>query len=606
MPNLRRLGRHAENLPTKKTKTVTASDFLIGGMIGQFERKYKSAFEARSLKEFQEIFGDHVDSSFYGSDAVNGLFSNLVGVQGKVYIKSHVGHTGSAFDAVTATKNFDDQAVSPKETIKVEDGYVGELGFGVSGNRTGIKITNGVRYTTAVSTSGTKDDTFALCDSIIGVKVGDIIKMVGTGGGGATVYKKVTSIDSNTGALNFSGAFHASANLETDDVVTVLGFQLQVYRKTIDGVVTEVDKDLGKVWCTMEPEVSDYYVENVFSTSKNIIVTDLGISETSINEEFPADVSTVTYLASGADGTSPTTSAMWAEDLLAFDNLPVRFLGNPETTDSSIQSAGETYCKGRWDNPKWIYNIASDRTKAQLLTIGNNYQRGDDVLGVIAANWLEISDPFASSPLAPKRQIPNIGHVMGAWIRVIGLYGIHYIPAIQEIPLYGVEGIVGDQLLDDEDRTDVANAGINMIQKRSSGYQIANLFTPSITTEYKFANGILMRSYFQVSAVDSLATSENKPNSLKSIKDDRQAVYTFMNRVWVSGSTGTAPEGETFGQSENDDGTTTKFDDHVEVIANSINNPQWAIDLGQADIYIYFSYPTPKGSIKIGAGLLLR
>jgi hypothetical protein len=356
----------------------------------------------------------------------------------------------------------------------------------------------------------------------------------------------------------------------------------------------------------MEPEVVDYYVENVFSTSKNLLVTDLGVTETAIQEAFPADVSTVTYLASGANGTTATTSAHWAADLLAFNNLPVRFLCNPESTDSSVQSAGETYCQGRWDNPKWIYNIAEDRTKAQLITIGNNLQRGDDVLGVINANWYKVSDPFASSITAPKRTVPNVGHTMGAWLRCIGSFGIHYVPAIEEIPIFAIEGVVGDQLLDDEDRTDVANAGINVTQKTSSGYKIANFFTPSITTEFRFANGILMRSYFQVAAVDSLSTSENKPNSLKSIKEDAMAIESFMRKLWDKGSTGSVPEGETFGQSTDSEGNATGFEDHVEVKADVVNNPQANVDMGESNIDLYFSYPTPKGSIKIGVGILLR
>ena len=81
---IRRLGVYGDNLPTRKTVTVEPSDFLIGGVIGQFERKYAEAMLCNSPTEFAEKFGLHVDSTFYGSDVVKGFFDNLKGASGKL------------------------------------------------------------------------------------------------------------------------------------------------------------------------------------------------------------------------------------------------------------------------------------------------------------------------------------------------------------------------------------------------------------------------------------------------------------------------------------------------------------------------------------------
>ena len=99
---------------------------------------------------------------------------------------------------------------------------------------------------------------------------------------------------------------------------------------------------------------------------------------------------------------------------------------------------------------------------------------------------------------------------------------------------------------------------------------------------------------------------ENTPNSLNRIKEDRMAVLFFMRRLWDRGNTGNAPVGETFGQSETVDGEPTDFDDHVEVIADLTNNPQDRINAGERNVWIYYSFPTPAGSIKISVGILLR
>lgn len=600
---MRRQGIYGANLPTRKSKVVAPSDFLIGGIIGQFERKYKSAFLCRTPDEAQEIFGQHLFSSFYGWDALKGFFDNIVGVDGKVYVKSHVGFA-AVYDGVTATVNLIDAAVP---TIRLDSAYQTILEFSTSGNRTGYKVTNGNRFLTAAASVNISTDLFVVLDSVAGVKVGDIMKFVATGGGGATVYKKITQIDQAASKVIFVGAFHATANMGIGDVASVLGFKIQTYRQSINGMVTEVEEELGKVWCTMEPEVTDFYVQNVHATNKWLMATDLASVQV-LNASFPVDVATITYLASGADGTAPTTVAHWANDLLAFDNLPIRMLTNCETAVVSIQKAGEVYCKSRMDNPKWIYNLAENRTKAQLVTIGNNYQRSDDVLGVCVSDWLKITDPFTTSSLSPDRHIPCVGHVMGAWIRSIGINGIHYIPSVYNIPLLGLNGVVGNgATFGDIDRTDLADAGINIIQYvNGAGYIIRNFFTPSTATEFKFANGILMREYIKLSVIDSLASIENEPNNFDRIKESKMAILNFFYRLWDVGSTGNVPTGETFGQGQDSNGNATKATDHFYVQADAINNTQASINNGERNLDSWFTFPTPAGSVKIGVGLWLR
>jgi hypothetical protein len=603
--NLRKLGVYGDNLPVKRTKTVIPSDFLVGGIMGRFERKYDKVFLVHNEEEFKEIFGEHITSTYYGSDIVKAFFANAVGVDAKLYVGAHVGYTGSAIDAVSASRTKQDDGA--QDSITVTDGYEEEVGYGTSGNRTGTKIELATRFSTAASaTCAATGQSYAELDSVIGIKVGDIVKFAATGGTPGTEYHKITQIDESTKRIYWSGNFSAaSASLDVDDVVSVPGFTLKTYRKSINGVEKEVDVELGKIICTMESEVSDFYAPNVFAQSKWIVVTDESSSSTLGDKLFTSDTE-VTYPTNGAEGTTPTTSAHWSKVLALFNNLPVRILGNPESTDATIQAAGETYCKGRTDNPKWLYTIAEDQTKAQLKVIGYSFQRSDEVDGVIVANWVKVEDPFATSVLAPARHVPNIGHVMGAWIRSIGLYGIHIIPAIRQVPLYGIIGVVGDQFLDNDDRTEIAETGINLIQELEGvGIIIRNFFTPSTDLAYMFANGILMKDYIKVSAVDSLQNSENMPNSINRIKEDKMAILQFLYRLWESGSTGNVPEGETFGRTQDEDGNESNPTNHFEVKADIINNPQTSINAGERNLDTYFTYPTPAGSIKIGVGILL-
>jgi hypothetical protein len=600
---MRQLGVQGENLPSKKNMVVSASDFLIGGLIGRFERSYARAFVVQNMKQFQEIFGINSNSAWYGYDSVNLFFSNVVGSNAKLYVKAHLGNTGSVIDAVQASATINDTDISPEATLKFGAAYQGEVEYGVHGNRIGYTITNGSRFTTSCNGAPVTSDAFVLLDSVAGIKIGDLLKF--THAPATTVYQKVTGVDESTGKVFFAIPF-GDATFIDGDVCEVCGIRVRVYEKSLTGIEKEVETELGRIWCTLEPEVTDYYIDNVFANHKYMDITSQTHTHT-LYAKYPADVSIVTYLASGAAGTTPTTLAHWKfGNETAFDSLPIRILANCETTLDTVHKSLETYCQARWDNPKVLPNCASNQTLAQLVTIGQSYQRSDAVLSVLVAHWVKVADPFATSDTAPAREVPSVGAVMGTWIRTIGTLGIHYIP-VKQTSLYGVIGVVGTEFPSDADRTTLAEAGVNCIQYLPGyGYVIRNLFTGSITTEFKFANGLMMREFIKVSGVDSLNSSENQPNSFNRILEDKMAMITFLRRLWDQGSTGTVPRGETFGVSLTLDGSPTRFEDHVEVVADIVNNPSDRVALGERNLDVYYTYPAPAGSMRVRVGIMLK
>lgn len=599
---MRRLGVEGQNLETRKNQTVEPADFLIGGMIGQFNRQYKVPFVVTSEDELLARVGPHSVQSYYGWDVANGFFANVGGIAAKLYVNSHTGYTGTAYDAVSAYAEIDDQA-GTDQTIKIQDGYEEEEAFGIYGNNIGYTITNGYRFETAAATTATSLATSVEVDSIADIKVGDLVYFNATGGEAAVVYKKITEIDEANNIISWSGAFSVDASLNVDDEIKVCGFQLQIYRKDERGIVNEIDEDLGKIYCTMSSEVTDYYITNVWSTSKNVLVSDLESTNT-LFDKFPDDISSITYLKNGDDGTSPTTSSHFSADLVAFNTLPIRFLCNAESTLTTVNKAGEEYCYGRWDNPKWIANLPEDQTKTQLITIGNSYQKSRFMLQLNVANWLGITDPFADSDIAPYRHVPNVGFIMGLYINSIETKGIHCVPALKDLPIYGCNSVIGETFLDNDDRTDLADAGINVIQNISGkGIILRNCFTPSTAKEFKYMNGLVMRDYLKVSITDSLADSENMPISWSKLKSIKSIITTFMKKLWLNGSTGLVSEGETFGAYIDEEGNVDEFDDCVIIKLDAQNNTKTSIQAGEVNVYLWFNFPVPAGSIRIGVGL---
>ncbi len=593
----RRLGVYGENLPTRRNRTVQASDFRIGGIVGRFERKFNAAFPVRNPDDMRAIFGDHVIPSFYGNDAVAGFFANVSDVDALLYVASHVGNTTGTIDAVVATRQVQNGAAA--NLFIVRPAYQGEQEYGISGNRRGTRVELADRFTTALAGSvlstGQSD---AILDSVIGIRVGDILRVEAA----STVYIKVTAVDESLNQITWVGNLGAVGSV--GNTVAVPGFTVKTYTKSVAGIETEVDTERGRTICTVVPEVTEFYVENVFSDSPWIAI-EVNQSGLLLDALLPAADASSVYCTGGDDGTYAATAASWNNSLQLMNNLPIRFLANPETAVTEVQTAGEAYCAGRDDTPIWVYTLLEDQSESQLTTIGQGYQRSNDVFGIGWANWLEITDPFATGPLAPPRNIPNVGHMMGYWIRVIANRGIHYIPALKSEPILGTIGVVGFQALDDIDRTVLSEAGINVIQNISGlGIVPRNAFTFSTDSVTQFSNLILMRNFFKVSFVDSLQDTENSPNSIKRIRSNANAILAFFYRMWDVGSTGSVEEGETFGQFERTDGSLSQPGDHFEVTANLVNNPQSSINLGQRDLDSYFTGPTPAGSSKIGVGLL--
>jgi hypothetical protein len=607
---MRTVGVRGKNLPAKRNLSVIASNFLIGGMLIECERRYNKAYAVSNIEEFAKIFGNNIDSTMYGYDVVKGFFDNTVGVDSTLYIQSMLGYNvaGPAIDAVVASREKVDEGADADAYV-VKPAYEDELQYGEPGNRIGTKFTRADRFATKASaTCPATGQSYAELDSVIGVRVGDLI-LFATASGASPVYKIITQVDESLKRVYWTGDFEVSGgsaeSLAIDDDVTIPGFKVQVYYKDINGVEIEVDTELGKVICSSESAVTEYFVENVFKTSTFIQVT--VNSASTLGERLPVADSAVVYPTTGADGTTVVTVTAQAYFLSKLDTKPIRFLANPETTDESMQKALISYSLARRDNPLVWVNVAEDRTKSQLITIGQAFQSSAFTPMVLAGNWLKVSDPFSNSSTSPARTVPNVGHLMGLWIRSIGLLGVHFVPATGATLINGVLGIVGDQFLDDNDRTDLADAGVNVIQEKAGiGIKLANCFTGSTDTAYKFGNGILMRNFIKVSSEDSLASSENEPNSLNRIEGDRMAILQFLYKLWQKGSTGDVAIGETFGQGRNEDNSPTVAEDHFQVRSDITINPQASIDLGERTHEVYFTYPTPAVSIEIGVGILLR
>ena len=644
MPGLRQLGVWGANNPTKKGSTVQPASFTIAGLIGQMERRFDVALPVSSPQDVQTIFGNQVDSSKFAPDAVDGFFKNLGGQNATLYIYSSpnaaTGTPGAITDTI-ASMSMGDLAAAGQKPLTVQPAWQTNLEYGLSGNRTGVRIEawapgsagapvpntatfpTGFRgFTQAAAISGTSGNSLQL-NSVLDLVVGDIIGVYGSAGSTPQyIWTTITQINAGTKTIQVTDSWTAVKAVGVNDYLFIPGFRVHTWRKNTAGVEVEVDANLGAIWLSLNSADSNHYPASVFNAQSNWLFLTVNTTSTgyATGQKMPGTQSATVYpdvavpptgttVTAGTEPTPMTVAGQYNRAFYAFNSLPVRMIAMAETTDQTIQAALELYCENRvlGDNPIAVVQIASNQTKTQLTAAGTLWQKGGEVDAVLIGHWGQRADPFALSALNIPRNVPLVGHVMGLWCQSISAKGIHFVPCTKDLAINGLVGIVGTQFPIPTDRTDLANVGINCVEFLAGyGYVLRNLFTPSTAVEFSFANGVLMRNFIKASVVGSLQTSENTPNSLNRIQDDKNACLTFFYGLWYTGSNGNVPPGETFGQVFNADGSSTKPTDHFEVRADAVNNPVSSLQAGNRNIDLYFTYPAPAVSIRIGVGIMLR
>jgi hypothetical protein len=605
-----KLGINAQDITPEKVVVVEGAPFNLGGMLIEADRQYLKALKVSDPEEFSLIFGAHDDPLRYGPDAVKSFFDNSGGI-GELEIQTLTGYDtgGDVVDSTIAFREVPDTGAD-LNAYKIQPAYLDNLQYGTGGNKIGTKVTQGDRFITkAAGVCPATGQSYAELDSIAGILVGDLV-LFKTNSGSSPVYKKVTQIEQATRRVYWTGDFEVSGasgeTLAVDDDITVPGIRVQTYVKLANGIDKEVDIALGQRICSTEIEVTDHYVNNVHNANTHIQVTEQ--SGSSLGDRLPVSDSGIVYPTNGSDGTAVNTVEAQDYFLKSFDNLPIRFLANPETVSTDMQKALVTYSLGRDDKPFVLVNIPLNRTKEQLITIGQSFQRPGIVPAVIDANWLTNPDPFATSPQAPRREIPNVGASMAAWIKAIDQLGIHQVAAAPQIVL-NAAGVVGNDFQGekgDKDRTDIARAGVNLIQSiPGKGIKIANFFTPSTDDRYIFAQSQLMANYFKASIKASLGNAEVEmaPCTLERIEDDGVAIFDFMQKIWKYGTTGRVRLGETFGQTKDDQGRPTNFSDHVQIIANTTNNSKESISAGARNIRVLFTFASSTIEVNVNVGV---
>lgn len=588
---MRRRGVFGYNLPPQVGNVVSPANFSNIGVIGRFVRGLVDRIQVNQVGELNVKVGGY-KSGFYGRYVLDTMFTNLKGVGARIFIKMFV-----ASDAVQASKTIVDQAGSPATAVTVGAAYANIVDKSADGNNTGYTVTPGARFSTTCS-AGTTGDTFLTLASVSGIRVGSVLKISSA----SVQWRKVTAIDENTKRVTFVAL---SSDVADAVVVEDWGFKITCYRKNARGVASKVSLPENNIWLSLEAENTEFYVNNAFVNHPYIKLT-IGTPSSTLATRYPIAITTPVFLESGSDGTSPSVTSDW-NLYSAFDDAPVRWLLNTDTTLSGVNLAGEAYCGARLDTPVWVQCTAKEQTKAQLITAGQAFQRSDQVQALTFASFRAVSDPIGVGA-NPTLDIPVHGAIVGAWVRAIFTLGIHRVPAGDDVPISGFVATPNatEDAFTEDDRTEILEAGVNLVQQLPGrGLLVRSFRTLSTNLGALFGHYLILQNFIKVSSVESLYRAENRPNRLSALKEYGQAISDFGQKLYNGSFPFGIDRDGAFGEFTKDDGSLSTFEDVFIVQADQFNNVPSQIAIGDGDIAVRFFPASLLESLAIGVGVTI-
>ena len=576
-----------KNAPDSQGATSREVNFSSVGLIGKFRRQYKEAFECEGMTKTELIFGERL-SSWYSHDVAKGFFDNQEG--GSLVVKSAYN-----VDSTQSSALIKDQAV--EDLFEIKSAYLGLDSFGAYGNNVGYTIETGYRFTTSVFSPIAASDMFGILSAITDIKVGDILKFETTGG---DVYKKVASVEESSKKVFFESAFDAVKTAVATDVVGVMGVKIRTYLKMENGRIDEVSRDTGTYFCSMNPDDVENYIVKIHESNTHIRIIDK-LSESTPSLLFPVDVTSISFLTGGTDG---TFSAMPTDDD-AFEDFSIVSIMNSDIFTRDYYDALEIKMRNRekTDFPVVGQQLPNNMSATQLIQYGQAQQRSDDVLKTVSGKWLYVKNPFTSSPSAAPREVPAVGHLLGLHIATMNNLGVHEAPNQETLPILGAIGVVGSKLKPSE-ITSIAKAGINIFQDiQGKGIILQSFFTPSTSTAWQWATTLYVRNYVGERAKALSTTYKGGPNSDSRISINKDSINFMMYDLYEKGSTGRTASGEFFGQQKLENGKLQPLSELYTVLMDPRDNTPAILQTGKRIALIRFQFVAQTTIIELWVGI---
>lgn len=492
---------------------------------------------------------------------------------------------------------------SPETITRLKAGWKGRVDKGVHGNDLAYTIVHTNQFTSPLGGDVSSGASILTLDSVVGIEVNSIIAIKDLANskieGFVIIAKDITN---NT--ITIDGTLVNSYTVEDEVDILTLNFDLKIFRKDRNGLLIEQE-----VWkfLTIQSDTDGFYLDNL--NSKFIGSTQVlseSLSSAVIDPLFfnPQEQDNPVFFddQAGSNGTAPVNQDFI--DLFAeFDEeKSIRFLAVPDSTSLAVNKAGESYANGRGD-VIWLNNLDPDLTFEELKIKGLALLGGETSYGFTAAQRVVVSDPIGLGQ-DPRKDVPNVGHIMGHMIHRVTVFGYQRVPAGPQVAMSGIVDVVGDQITDDALRTELADVGVNLIQFIPSvGIVLRNARMNSIDEVNAWFNQRFMRIVYKKTFEETFRVLENDENGENLLRRIFFSMDAFL-REDFNGNARTAGK-PAFLVVRKADGTVSTYADVVSIIVDETNNILAEVLAGRVNVELFFTPPPPAEDIQIGVGISL-
>lgn len=591
------IGVQTTDLPTLLTTGgVSAASINTAAIEGYFERgATDGVYTISDPVELERRLGKH-KSYYYGRYVADSFFANLQGETGFLYVQ-RLKRTGST--SASATVN-DTQTPTPLTFATFAAGQLGRHDVGAWGNELGVKVIQSTgTYATTISVATTALDTVisvtAIGNDPAGILLNDWVVINGT------INKKVVARDEIAGTITLDSAI--GAIVAVNATVVVKSFTVTVHRRSSStGIVDDLETFAN---LSFEPAHVRYFPAIISSRqigvgSDYIVVNDDIVGSSRTIGNFPVTSNNIIYLTGGTEGANLSESDINTQRTFWRDARPM-YLANAEHFTETMWDNGENYCynNGRGDIT-WVGSPTMNMAYGDALLWANKRAKSRKVAALTNLNWITVDDPIATGIVRTKN-IPNVGAIMGYWVFITSVRGIHKVPASKQQVLNGIRDVVGE-IISRSQLRDLANAGMNAISNLAGVFAVRSARTLSKLPEYRFANALAMTTFFKRSFEESLQELENETSTAALFQRVSKQMYDFSQGLYISSTNG--GNESAFASYIKTDGSTSGFQDVVKIVVDeSINTRERVLD-GELRASFYFMPPTPAERILIGVGLI--
>lgn len=564
-------GTRGRRVDAKSAGLVEDIDFNKVGLLCNAERGVAGLHDnIYALGTFKKYCGGYVSTN-YGAYIAKSFFDtkkNDVRVEMKVLYFV-------ADDAAQA--DYQPQNGGPNDSFDLKAGLKGAVDKSAFGNKIGVKLTNTEELTYTLTADIEISGTLALLTSVDNLKVGHYIHLKD---GTVDEMKEILTVDPVALKVTFTALSNVGVMTIATTVIARCDMSLFIAVKNIDNIWEQVEEHTR---IPFEDDVatliSELEIKSFYLYAEAIVFIEVD------DAALPADITTWTALASGADGTS-ATDADFNTLVSGFDNSDVAILLAPEFQTVAHNVNMLAYVNNGYKACYYV-TMAEGADQDALMDFASQMRETISFGMIPMDKWFDMDDPLQPGTF---KAIPNIGVAAAHYFNNYDKNGIGKVAAgnRDNVATTMIPDDSNDLIHDDVNGIGdllIRNYSVNIGQwRRGIGVTINSARTLSKDAGYRFQNQVMGWLLIKRSVIKYLQSIEQDPSGSDAQERHFRVVWTYLRNKYNAGI---------FYKGQREDGSPTDMSDVVTIVNDFSINTLANIANGIEEMFVEVVFVPP-------------